>query len=82
MCNLTEYVVDISLSERNTRPPRQASLCTEVIFGKHFGDITLPTIALALPKWLTYAIEAFTVMGLVPQLTVGVALGFGAQSDQ
>ena len=41
-----------------------------------------PPCALAPPKWLTYAIEAFTVMGLVPQLTVGVALGFGAQSDQ
>ena len=41
-----------------------------------------PPCALALPKWLAYAIEAFSVVRLVPQLTVGVAFGFGAQSDQ
>ena len=41
-----------------------------------------PPCALALPKWLANAIKAFSFMRLVPQLIVGVAFGFGAQSDQ
>ena len=44
MRNLTDDVVDISLSECNTRPPRQASLGKEVIVGEHYGVITLPTM--------------------------------------
>ena len=71
MRNLTDDVVDISFSECNMRPPRQASLSIEALVNKHYGVITLPTMCTgATEKTLTYAIEAFSVMGLVPQSTV------------
>ena len=49
------------------------------------GVITLPTMCTGTTEMVDRQnkrnFEAFSVMGLVPQLTVGVALGFGAQSD-
>ena len=82
MRNLTDDVVDISLSECNTRPPRQASLSAEVIVGKHYGVITLPTMCTGTTEMVDLRNRGVQCYGIGPAIDRGVALGFGAQSDQ
>ena len=81
--NLTDDGVDISLSECNTRPPRQASLSTEAAVNKHYGAITLPTMCLGATEMADLRNRGVQCYGIGLAIDRGgAALGFDARSDQ
>ena len=83
MRNLTDDVVDIRLGECYTRPPRQASLSTEVIVGKHYGVITLPTMCTGTTEMADLRNRGVQCYGIGPANDRdGAAFGFGAPSGQ
>jgi acetylornithine deacetylase/succinyl-diaminopimelate desuccinylase-like protein len=82
-------VVEVSLGERNTRPPGQASLSTEAFaaieagINKHYGVITLPTMSTGATDMAYLRNRGIQCYGIGPAIDrEDAALGFGAHSDQ
>ena len=77
---IDDEVVDVSLGERNTRPPGQASLSTEAFaaieagVNKHYGVITLPTMSTGATDMAYLRNRGIQCYGLVPRLTVRMPL--------
>jgi acetylornithine deacetylase/succinyl-diaminopimelate desuccinylase-like protein len=86
---IDDEVVDVSLGERNTRPPGQASLSTEAFaaieagVNKHYGVITLPTMSTGATDMAYLRNRGIQCYGIGPAIDrEDAALGFGAHSDQ
>ena len=82
-------VVDVSLGQRNTRPPGQASLNTEAFaaieagINEHYGVITLPTMSTGATDMAYLRNRGIQCYGIGPAIDrEDAALGFGAHSDQ
>lgn len=86
---INDPVVEVSLGERNTRPPGQASLDTaaftaiEAGIDKHYGVITLPTMSTGATDMAYLRNRGVQCYGIGPAIDrEDAALGFGAHSDQ
>ncbi len=86
---IDDEVVDVSLGERNTRPPGQASLSTDAFaaieagVNKHYGVITLPTMSTGATDMAYLRNRGIQCYGIGPAIDrEDAALGFGAHSDQ
>ncbi|MDA0929112.1 MAG: M20/M25/M40 family metallo-hydrolase [Proteobacteria bacterium] len=86
---VNDPAVEVSLGERNTRPPGQASLDTvaftaiEAGIDKHYGVITLPTMSTGATDMAYLRNLGVQCYGIGPAIdTEDAALGFGAHSDQ
>lgn len=86
---VNDPVVEVSLGERNTRPPGQASLNTEAFraieagINKHYGVITLPTMSTGATDMAYLRNRGIQCYGIGPAIDrEDAALGFGAHSDQ
>ena len=82
-------VVAVSLGNRNTRPPGQASLGTEAFaaieagINQHYGVITLPTMSTGATDMAYLRNRGIQCYGIGPAIDrEDAALGFGAHSDQ
>ena len=86
---VNDPVVDVSLGQRNTRPPGQASLNTEAFaaieagINEHYGVITLPTMSTGATDMAYLRKRGIQCYGIGPAIDrEDAALGFGAHSDQ
>lgn len=86
---VNDSVVEVSLGERNTRPPGQASLNTEAFaaiesgVNEHYGVITLPTMSTGATDMAYLRNLGIQCYGIGPAIDrEDAALGFGAHSDQ
>ncbi|MDP6414270.1 MAG: M20/M25/M40 family metallo-hydrolase [Gammaproteobacteria bacterium] len=86
---VNDPVVDVSLGQRNTRPPGQASLNTEAFaaieagINEHYGVITLPTMSTGATDMAYLRNRGIQCYGIGPAIDrEDAALGFGAHSDQ
>ena len=86
---VNDDAVEVSLGNRNTRPPGQASLNTEAFaaieagVNKHYGVITLPTMSTGATDMAYLRNRGIQCYGIGPAIDrEDAALGFGAHSDQ
>ncbi|HJN95018.1 MAG TPA: M20/M25/M40 family metallo-hydrolase [Gammaproteobacteria bacterium] len=86
---VNDPVVDVSLGQRNTRPPGQSSLNTEAFaaieagISEHYGVITLPTMSTGATDMAYLRNRGIQCYGIGPAIDrEDAALGFGAHSDQ
>ena len=86
---IDDDVVDVSLGERKTRPPGQASLGTEAFaaieagVNKHYGVITLPSMSSGATDMDYLRKRGVQCYGIGPAIDrEDAALGFGAHSDR
>ena len=86
---LTTPAVQVSLGDRNTRPPGEARLNTaafsaiEENISKHYGVITLPTMSTGATDMAYLRNRGIQCYGIGPAIDrEDAALGFGAHSDQ
>ncbi|MCH7815147.1 MAG: M20/M25/M40 family metallo-hydrolase [Proteobacteria bacterium] len=86
---INDPAIDVSLGERNTRPPGQASLTTvafaviEANVNKHYGVITLPTMSTGATDMAYLRNKGIQCYGIGPAIDrEDAALGYGAHSDQ
>lgn len=86
---VNDPVIDVSLGDRNTRPPGQASLNTEAFaaieagVNDHYGVITLPTMSTGATDMAYLRNLGIQCYGIGPAIDrEDAALGFGAHSDQ
>ena len=81
--------IRVSLGQRNTRPPGQASINTEAFAAieeglkDHYGVITLPTMSTGATDMAYLRARGVQCYGIGPAIDrEDAALGFGAHSDQ
>ena len=81
--------IKVSLGQRNTRPPGQASINTEAFAAieeglkDHYGVITLPTMSTGATDMAYLRARGVQCYGIGPAIDrEDAALGFGAHSDQ
>ncbi len=86
---INDPAVEVSLGQRNTRPPGQARLDTpafsaiEANVNKHYGVITLPTMSTGATDMAYLRNTGIQCYGIGPAIDVEDGpLGFGAHSDQ
>lgn len=86
---VNDDAVEVSLGNRNTRPPGQASLNTEAFAAieagitDHYGVITLPTMSTGATDMAYLRNRGIQCYGIGPAIDrEDAALGFGAHSDQ
>jgi len=86
---INDSAVEVSLGERNTRPPGQARLDTvafsviETNINKHYGVITLPTMSTGATDMAYLRNAGIQCYGIGPAIDrEDGPLGFGAHSDQ
>ena len=86
---IADSAVEVSLGDRNTRPPGQASLTTEAFaaieagINEHYGVITLPTMSTGATDMAYLRNLGIQCYGIGPAIDrEDAALGFGAHSDQ
>jgi acetylornithine deacetylase/succinyl-diaminopimelate desuccinylase-like protein len=86
---INDPAVEVSLGDRNTRPPGEASLNTlaftaiEENINKHYGVITLPTMSTGATDMAYLRNRGIQCYGIGPAIDrEDAALGFGAHSDQ
>ncbi len=86
---INDPAVEVSLGDRNTRPPGEASLNTpafsaiEANINKHYGVITLPTMSTGATDMAYLRNRGIQCYGIGPAIDrEDAALGYGAHSDQ
>ena len=86
---VNDEAVEVSLGNRDTRPPGQASLDTEAFIAierginDHYGVITLPTMSTGATDMAYLRNQGIQCYGIGPAIDrEDAALGFGAHSDQ
>ncbi len=86
---IDDPAVAVSLGNRNTRPPGQASLNTDAFraieagVNQHYGVITLPTMSTGATDMAYLRNRGIQCYGIGPAIDrEDAALGFGAHSDQ
>ena len=86
---INDPAVQVSLGDRNTRPPGEARLNTaafsaiEENISKHYGVITLPTMSTGATDMAYLRNKGIQCYGIGPAIDrEDAALGFGAHSDQ
>jgi len=86
---IADPLIEVSLGNRNTRPPGQASLNTDAFaaieagVNKHYGVITLPTMSTGATDMAYLRNRGIQCYGIGPAIDrEDAALGFGAHSDQ
>jgi len=86
---INDPTIEVSLGDRNTRPPGQASLNTpafaaiEAGIDEHYGVLTLPTMSTGATDMAYLRNLGIQCYGIGPAIDrEDAALGFGAHSDQ
>lgn len=86
---INDPAIEVSLGDRNTRPPGQASLDTPAFsaieqgIDKHYGVLTLPTMSTGATDMAYLRNLGIQCYGIGPAIDrEDAALGFGAHSDQ